>query len=71
MTYPLRMQHPAHGWHNAYNSMEEAQLRSNGWADDHAAPQADEPTTAVAPVSYGKSPDGAAPKRRGRPPKVK
>lgn len=67
-TYPLRMQHPKHGWHHAYNSSEEAYLRAHGW-EPEAAPLCETP--AVAPVSIGESTDGAAPKRRGRPPKAK
>lgn len=32
-----RMKHPDHGFHHAYNLLEEEALRKNGWVDDAPA----------------------------------
>lgn len=33
-----RMKHPDHGFHHAYNMLEEETMRKNGWVDDVPAP---------------------------------
>lgn len=46
-----RMKHPDHGFHHAYNLLEEEALRKNGWVDDvpvvvpEAVPEADPEST--------------------------
>lgn len=39
-----RMKHPNHGFHHAYNTLEEETMRKNGWVDDVAEPPAEEET---------------------------
>lgn len=39
-----RMMHPQHGFHHAYNTLEETAMRAAGWVDD-------EPVAAIAPVA--------------------
>ena len=58
MTYPLRMHHPANGWHHVYNDAEEAAHRANGWLPEDATPRAT--PQAVATVSPAE-PAGVAP----------
>lgn len=66
--YPLRLQHPQHGYHYVYSPQDEEAHRAIGWGDEDAAPQ-DKPDphpSAASPV-----PVGAAPaKKRGRPRKA-
>jgi hypothetical protein len=45
----IRMKHPRHGFHHAYNLLEEEAMRKAGWVEDVAEParevepEADEP----------------------------
>jgi len=68
VTYPLLLRHPLHGRHHVYSEADEAKHREMGWGDLHAAPQ-EQPEQSLSPATP--VPDGAAPKRRGRPPKIK
>lgn len=34
-----RMKHPNHGFHHAYNTLEEETMRKNGWVDDVPEPE--------------------------------
>lgn len=34
----VRMKHPSHGFHHAYNTLEEETMRKNGWVDDVLEP---------------------------------
>jgi hypothetical protein len=52
-----RMKHPEHGFHHAYNKLEEDTMRKNGWVDDLPEAPAEVPEPEV--------PD--APRRPGRP----
>jgi hypothetical protein len=51
------MKHPDHGFHHAYNKLEEETMRKNGWVDDVPEP--------VAGPATEESAD--APRRPGRP----
>lgn len=37
--YPKRMQHGKHGFTHAYNSLQEAELRGNGWGCEGEQPK--------------------------------
>lgn len=77
---PIRMQHPEHGFHHAYDSAELARMESNGWKREGKAPDKDAQIKAlrdqlatlegaVAPLE-GVAPDEAPKAKPGRKPKA-
>lgn len=75
--YPLRLQHPQHGYHYVYSPQDEEAHRAIGWGDEDAAAIAAQafaaPQDKPDPHPSAASPDpvGAAPaKKRGRPRKA-
>jgi hypothetical protein len=78
-----RMKHPDHGFHHAYNLLEEETMRKAGWVEDvpEPMPASPNPTELVgeSPIEAAKFDDApgeiapgiavTAPKRRGRPKK--
>ncbi len=64
------MQHPKHGWHNAYTTAEEEAMRENGWVDAEPIAPKSAPVVEVIPAFYELDREVIAeePKRKpGRP----
>ncbi len=60
------MKHPSHGFHHAYNTLEEETMRKNGWVDDVPTPAAEVAQIAEVPDEQ-EAPAEEAKRGPGRP----
>lgn len=62
----IRMKHPLHGFHHAYNTNDVAYLEKLGWSEDKPEPAVEVVPVAVAPVEVAE-PEVPARRGPGRP----